>query len=172
MFESWRRFAVLGLVFVGLAYLLWPAPRARFVKDPLQVLDEEIETKFVTDFDQIDAFVFFKRGGSYMDVEGEFEPFDQPYIVPMLQRLADKFDLTWTAVTYPEVPDEAMSIYTEIPQGVSRKSLQDALVEEQNRAEFGGDILQQWGYRHLALDFLTPEEVAEEEAAERAGGSF
>lgn len=146
------------------AYLLWPAPKLVATKDPLKVFDDRVAT-FPERYVVSDGLEFFRRGGVFCD-DDDYQPYDKPYIVPLLKRLSERFGMTWSVIAEPKNPDYAMSVYAAIPDGVTRDELKLALKEEQFSDTFKGDILQIWGHKHIALDFMTPEEVAQEMAEE------
>lgn len=164
---QWAKRISIGFAIVIAAGILWtvlrpaqPIPNT----DPLAAFDNQIQ-QFDGRYQEVDAYEFFENGGVYCDHE-QAKPFDRPFIVPILKRLAEKHDLAWTAVVDPRMPQDALWIYAPLPTSLSKRVLRDSLQAEQDRLEFQGDILQQWGHSHLSLDFLTPEEVASEMASE------
>lgn len=143
--------------------MFWPKPRPMPTRDPLAVFDTQVEREFPARFHQEDGLEFFRRGGRYCDFP-EFAPYDQPYVLPLLERLSARFSFKWTVVAERHDLDSALSVYARIPDELNPRDIQSALSEEQANPNFKGDILQQWGHRYISLDFLTPEEVAAEMA--------
>lgn len=153
-----------AIILAALVVTYWPGGTpAEAPKDPLQIFDDQVEQQFSTLYAQHDGLDFFRNGGVYCDLP-EYKPFDKPYVLPLLERLAKRFSLTWVVVTNPADQEYALSVYSRIPEGVTKVQLREALEEEQFANEFPGDILQQWGHKHISLDFLTPEQVAEQMA--------
>lgn len=122
--------------------------------------DREVETKWKTKWQWVDAIPHFHRGGFYMDdSEGQGPRYDRPHVVPLLTSLHDEFALQWKAVVHQKDRSMTLALVAELPDDPSLRAKIDASLDR-HQATFPGAILVQWGHHWLSLDFLTPEQEA------------
>ncbi|MEZ6127506.1 MAG: hypothetical protein R3C59_02330 [Planctomycetaceae bacterium] len=120
--------------------------------------DVEVQQNYFRNFGTTDAIKLLEAAGVYVDSEEpDAQKLDRPHILPLLKRLKSEFGMDPIAVTTRKDPNLILAIVAELPPGVTQEEVRAMLLDAQNT--FPGEILQQWGYRWLSLDFLSQQDV-------------
>lgn len=123
-------------------------------------VDQRTENEWMQPGKYVDGAEFFAEGGHYYNHpdDPEATQLDEPYIIPLLNRLREEFDIP-QYVILDEEPKMAYAVVMKLPDGRGkRKALEEWLNDED--AKFPGMILQEWGNKWLSLHFLDHEEAA------------
>jgi hypothetical protein len=133
--------------------------------DQQAVFDQQVEGEWRDRWDIVPADRFFDRGGRFADVgEPGDTPLDAKHVRPLLGKLAEKHGLKWQMFVDRKKGRNAVALVAQLPSESDIPQIQATIENEQQG--FPGEILHQYGHRYMSLDFLTPEDLAWEEAAE------
>jgi len=120
--------------------------------------DAEVQQNYFGNFGKTDAIKLLEGAGVYVDSEEPGDPkLDRPHILPLLKRLKAEFGMDPIAVTAMGDTKLILAVVAELPVGVTEEVVREMLLDAQET--FPGEILQQWGYRWLSLDFLSQQDV-------------
>lgn len=126
------------------------------ISDPV-ALDKQIEEKWLTGREMVDAIEFLERGGQYENLGIPDEaPVDQDHVLPLLKRIRDELSLNPVAVLL--TPERAMAILVLNPSAPAKRNRLRDLMQAADD-EFPGLLMDNWGEKWLSLDFLDEREV-------------
>ena len=158
--SSQRESLVVVRVFRMLCVFLAASGCSRPGLDGPAMFDLEVQQNYFANYDQTDAIEFLTDGGIYVDRDepGE-QKLDRPHILPLLQKLKTELSMAPIAVVSRDDEKLALAIVAKLPEAVTRADVEALLLKAQDT--FPGEILQQWGYEWLSIDFLSDQDIKE-----------
>lgn len=127
-------------------------------------LDQQIEKRWMTDRQSVEAIPFLQQGGHYENIGAPDEiAVDQSFLLPFLIRLRDEINLKPQALL--ETPEQAMAVIIEIPAESARRNQLRKVLQEADDA-FPGLLMDNWGLTWVSIDYLDDREV---DVLKRAG---
>lgn len=120
-------------------------------------------------YEKHDAIEYFESGGKYVDMGFDDEaPFDKPFVLPLLKLLESKYHYDFFVLVPAKKKGDEFQVARELVAANSpgiREEEVDEVIRNYDET-MPGETLFEWSTDWVALDFFTPEDLEELDAAE------
>lgn len=150
-----RTIAIAGLLAGGalLAILLSAWDR----RDFRAMFDEQVDETWIADRDLTHATEFFSKGGVFKNLD-ESGTLDQKYVIPLIKRLEQEFQLEFQVILDKSLPNRAYALIARVPRDRKpRNAIRAAILQAAD--DFPGLLYQKWGHHWLSLDFFDEQDI-------------